>query len=96
MAIILGIIGVCLLIGGTYAVSCILKALTQIVTTTESLNTSIDRIGAEIQLLKPINLDELSFLDLTKEAKRREMYINQFSENLINIVAAGIGKAFKK
>jgi len=77
-------------------VSCILKALTQVVTTTESLKSSIDRIGVEIQSLKPTNLDELSFLELTKEAKRREMYISQFSENLVTIIAAGIGKAFKK
>jgi hypothetical protein len=46
--------------------------------------------------LSPIDMGDIPFVELAKEAKRREMLITQILESLSNVVAAGISKAFKK
>jgi hypothetical protein len=56
----------------------------------------VKELRTTVEKLRPIDMGDIPFVELAKEAKRREMLITQILESLSNVVAAGISKAFKK
>ena len=53
-------------------------------------------VATDVHEMRPININSMPVSELAKEVKRRQILMAKFMEGLSNVVAAGVGKAFKK
>jgi len=92
MELILVIVG-CL---GLVSLALLSRYLLKILTLLKELTVGFNNLQSTLVEFLPQSFDDVPISEMVKEVQRREFYFARGTQQLVDVIAAGVGKAFKK